>query len=106
MFISDFVSTMNTIDNITPNEKRMCLFNVNEPIELSIEEFEKNWWPLVTNIWTQYNSYKHVNGDFWRGYVCRLAKHRESSTRQEGVLVDKHQSDRQIFVMPRSKSHG
>jgi len=96
---------MNTIDNITPNEKRMRLFNVNEPIKLSIEEFEKNWWPLVTNIWTQYNSYKHVNGDFWRDYVCRLAKHRELSTRQEGVLVDKHQSDRQIFVMPRSKSH-
>ena len=32
---------MNTIDNITPNEKRMYLFNVNEPIKLSIEEFEK-----------------------------------------------------------------
>ena len=30
---------MNTIDNITPDEKRMRLFNVNEPIELSIEEF-------------------------------------------------------------------
>ena len=52
---------MNTIDNITPTEKRMRLFNVNEPIELSIEEFEKNWWPLVTNIWTQYNAYKHIN---------------------------------------------
>ena len=61
---------MNTIDNITPDEKRMRLFNVNEPIELSIEEFEKNWWPLVTNVWTQYNSYKHVNGDFWGGYVA------------------------------------
>ena len=88
---------MNPIDNITPDEKRMRLFNVNEPIELSIEEFEKNWWPLVTNVWTQYNSYKHVNGDFWRGYVCRLAKHRESSTRQEGVLVDKR---RQTSVRP------
>ena len=32
---------MNTIDNITPVAKRMRLFNVNEPIELSIEEFEK-----------------------------------------------------------------
>ena len=32
---------MNIIDNITPNEKRMCLFNVNEPTELPIEEFER-----------------------------------------------------------------
>jgi len=32
---------MNIIDNITPNEKRMRLFNVNEPTELPIEEFEK-----------------------------------------------------------------
>jgi hypothetical protein len=80
---------MDTNDNITPTEKRMCLFNVNEPIELPIEEFEKSWWPLVTNIWTQYNSYKFVNGDSWKIYVCRLAKHRESSTRQEGISIDR-----------------
>lgn len=80
---------MDTNDNITPTEKRMRLFNVNEPIELPIEEFEKSWWPLVTNIWTQYNSYKFVNGDSWKIYVCRLAKHRESSTRQEGISIDR-----------------
>jgi len=71
---------MDTNDNITPTEKRMRLFNVNEPIELPIEEFEKSWWPLVTNIWTQYNSHKFVNGDSWKIYVCHLAKHQESST--------------------------
>ena len=34
---------MNTIDNITPDEKRMRLFNVNEPIELSIEKIGGRW---------------------------------------------------------------
>ena len=58
---------MNT-DNITPTEKRVRPFNVNEPIELPIEEFEKSWWPLVT----QYNSYKFVNGDAWKIYVLPL----------------------------------
>ena len=42
---------MNIIDNITPNEKRMRLFNVNEPTELPIEKIGGRW---VTNIWTQY----------------------------------------------------
>ena len=40
-FIYNYIIQMNVIDNITPNEKRMHLFNVNEPTELPIEEFEK-----------------------------------------------------------------
>ena len=61
---------------------------MNEPIELPIEEF-KELVAVVTNIWTQYNYYKFVNGNSWKIYVCRLAKHRESSTRQEGISIDR-----------------
>ena len=38
--------------NFTPDEKRDLLYDFNE-----------NWWPIVSNIWTQWNSSKHMNGD-------------------------------------------
>ena len=43
----------NTINiPISKNQKRNLLFNVNQPLELSIEEFDKEWWPLTSNVWT------------------------------------------------------
>ena len=39
----------------TPNQKRNILFNVEQPLELSMEEFDKEWWPLVSNIWTRFS---------------------------------------------------
>jgi hypothetical protein len=50
--------------NITSEEKRNLLFDVNCSLEVQIEDFDKNWWPLVSNIWTQWTLYKQVNGNF------------------------------------------
>ncbi|CAB4421298.1 unnamed protein product [Rhizophagus irregularis] len=46
---------------LTPNQKRNLLFNVEQPLELSIEEFDKEWWPLVSNIWTNFSHKNNVN---------------------------------------------
>ncbi|CAG8847856.1 32488_t:CDS:1, partial [Gigaspora margarita] len=51
------------IMNLTPDEKRGLLFNVNFPLEIPMTDFNDAWWPLVTNIWTQWNSYKSVDSD-------------------------------------------
>src|SRR5579862_2135351 len=72
-----------SLANLTPDEKRNLIFNVNDVLEIPIKDFNDNWWPLVTNIWTQYNSWKLVNGDYWKVFTCRLMKHRESSKRQD-----------------------
>ncbi|CAG8845153.1 10442_t:CDS:2, partial [Gigaspora margarita] len=52
-----------SIINLTPDEKRGLLFNVNFPLEIPMGDFNDAWWPLVTNIWMQWNSYKSVGGD-------------------------------------------
>ena len=49
--------------NLTPDEKRGLLFDIDCSIEILMEDFNNNWWPLVSNVWTQWNSYKQVNGD-------------------------------------------
>ncbi|PKY34821.1 hypothetical protein RhiirB3_476066 [Rhizophagus irregularis] len=69
--------------NITSEEKRNLLFDVNCSLEVQMEDFDENWWPLVSNIWTQWTSYKQVNGNFWKIFTCRFTKHRDSSTRQK-----------------------
>ncbi|CAB4388177.1 unnamed protein product [Rhizophagus irregularis] len=77
-------------ENLTPDEIRNLLFNVDCSLEIPIDDFNENWWPLITNIWTQWTSYKHVNGNVWKVFACRLMKFRESSTRQkENVPSDK-----------------
>src|SRR5215475_2537034 len=76
--------------DLTPNERRNLLFDVSCSLEVPIEDFDENWWPLVTNIWTQWNSYKHVNGDIRKIFACRLMKHRGSSSRKkENILNEK-----------------
>ena len=74
-----------TSEASTPDQKRNRLFNVNQPLELSMEEFDKEWWPLVSNIWTGYSYKNNVNGDSWKVFVCRFNKHNKSSTRKEGI---------------------
>ncbi|CAG8854377.1 28621_t:CDS:2, partial [Gigaspora margarita] len=79
-----------SIINLTPDEKRGLLFNVNFSLEIPMGDFNNAWWPLVTNIWTQWNSYKSVGGDVSKVFTCRFTKHRESSTRQqENILIEK-----------------
>ncbi|CAB4488030.1 unnamed protein product [Rhizophagus irregularis] len=46
--------------NITSEEKRNLLFDVNCSLEVQMEDFDEIWWPLVSNIWTQWTSYKQT----------------------------------------------
>jgi len=56
-----------------------------------MEEFDENWWPLISNIWTQWDSYKQVNGNIQKDFVCRFTKQRESNTRnKENIPNEKH----------------
>jgi hypothetical protein len=81
--IESAVISLRPSPNLTPDERRNLLFDVSCTLEIPIEDFNENWWPLVTNIWTQFNSYKHVNGDVRKVFACRLMKHRESSSRKK-----------------------
>ncbi|RHZ79614.1 hypothetical protein Glove_143g4 [Diversispora epigaea] len=65
------------MSNLTPDEKRNLLFDVTCSLEIPMKDFDENWWPLVSNIWTQWNSYKQTNGNIRKDFVCRLMKHRE-----------------------------
>ena len=82
--IAETSSTVITSEtHFTPDEKRNLLFNINCPLEIQIEDFNENWWPLISNIWTQWNSYKQVNGDVTKVFACRFTKYRDSSSRQK-----------------------
>ena len=54
-----------------------------------MEEFDKEWWPLISNIWTGYSYKNNVNGDSWKVFVCQFNKHNKSSTRKEGISYAK-----------------
>lgn len=82
----------NKLTNFTPDEKRAFLFNVKDTLEILEEEFDNSWWPLVSNIWTQYNSCKLNNGDSWKVFTCRFTKHRESSTRKNDIPNSKRRA--------------
>src|SRR3954454_4700438 len=75
--------------NLTPDEKRNLLFNVSSSLEIPMEDFDENWWSLVSNIWTQWNSYKQANGNIRKDFTCRFMKHRESSTRNKENIPNK-----------------
>ncbi|CAG8673063.1 20185_t:CDS:1 [Rhizophagus irregularis] len=73
-----------------PDEKWGLFFDVTCPLEIPMEDFDENWWPLVSNIWMQWNSYKQANGNVRKDFACHLTKHRESSSRQkENVSIEK-----------------
>jgi len=74
---------------LTPNQKRIHLFNVEQPLELSMKEFDEEWWPLVSNVWAGYSSKNNVNCDSWKVFICRFNKHNKSSTRKGGVPYEK-----------------
>ncbi|RIB16250.1 hypothetical protein C2G38_2190469 [Gigaspora rosea] len=41
------------ISSLTPDEKHNYLFDINGLLEVQTEDFDNNWWQLVSNIWTQ-----------------------------------------------------
>lgn len=69
-------------------DKRACLFNVNEPFELTFPEFDE-LWPLVSNVWVSWDQGRRVNGDSWKICACRFLKHKKSSTRKDGLPDNK-----------------
>jgi len=75
--------------SLTPNQRRTLLFNVQQPFEVPIEEFDAKWWPLVTNVWMKFNYRNHVNGNSWKTFLCRFNKPFKSSTRKEDVPSEK-----------------
>lgn len=72
-----------TSESLTPDEKRNYLFNINGLLKIQIEDFNDNWWLVVSNIWTQWGSYKHKSGNIRKVFICRFTKHRESSSREK-----------------------
>ncbi|RHZ51439.1 hypothetical protein Glove_478g118 [Diversispora epigaea] len=92
----------NKIVHFTSDEKRALLFNIKNTLEISEEEFDNSWWPLVSNVWTQFNSCKLNNGDSWKVFTCRFTKHRESSTRKENIPIKKQ---RTTMIRPANICH-
>ncbi|RHZ80577.1 hypothetical protein Glove_134g166 [Diversispora epigaea] len=78
-----------TSSQLTPDQKRELLFHVNQPFEVPMCEFDEEWWPLVSNIWTRYNYKNHTNGNSWKTFACRFTKHNPSSMRKEGIPDEK-----------------
>ncbi|RHZ85353.1 hypothetical protein Glove_66g168 [Diversispora epigaea] len=74
---------------LTPSQKRNLLFNIGLPLELLVQDFDSNWWPLISNVWTGFDFKKKANGDSSQTYTCRLTKHNQSSTRKEGIPSNK-----------------
>ena len=48
-----------------------------------MEDFDKNWWPLVSNVWTQWNLYKLVNEDIQKDFACCFMKYQKSNTQSK-----------------------
>ncbi|RIB18966.1 hypothetical protein C2G38_1966020, partial [Gigaspora rosea] len=74
---------------LIPDQKYKLLFNINQPIELFIQEFDTEWWPLLLNVWTEFNHKKKVNGDLSKTYTYRFTKNNESSTQKDEVPSEK-----------------
>ncbi|CAG8819590.1 4577_t:CDS:1, partial [Racocetra persica] len=41
--------------------KRDILFNLDQPVEVPLDEFNSKWWPLILNVWVQFNYKIHTN---------------------------------------------
>ncbi|RHZ78348.1 hypothetical protein Glove_165g82 [Diversispora epigaea] len=82
--ITNIIAT-DSITSLTSNQKRILLFNVQQPFEVPMKEFDDEWWPLVTNIWIKFSHKDNVNGNSWKTFVCRFNKHFQSSTRKEDI---------------------
>ncbi|KAI8363196.1 hypothetical protein B0O80DRAFT_523811 [Mortierella sp. GBAus27b] len=82
------------------SDRRNLLFNVNQPFDLASGEFDKEWWPLVSNVWAKTSTNYLSSGDTWTVHVCRLSKPYRSSTRKEGVPSDKRRKTHARAAIP------
>ncbi|CAG8784523.1 23897_t:CDS:1, partial [Racocetra persica] len=39
-----------TSENLMSNQRHLLLFNINEPLEILLQEFDYDWWPLISNV--------------------------------------------------------
>lgn len=70
---------------------RLQLFNIENPLTFSIQEFERKWIE-VDNIWTQFGATKQLKKDLsgWtKTYDCRFKKRRTYSQKNADIPVDK-----------------
>ncbi len=51
---------INISAQLISDQKRALFFNINQPFEIPLEEFDNNWLPLVSNIWTRF-AYRNLN---------------------------------------------
>ena len=84
---SDSINVTSTT-NFMLDEKWDLLFNVIHTLVIPMDDFNENWWPIVSNIWTQWNSPKHMDGSVRKVFACRFTKHRKSSTRQKENILN------------------
>ncbi|CAG8636243.1 6969_t:CDS:2, partial [Gigaspora margarita] len=56
---------------LTPDQKHALFFNINEPFEILLQEFNDEW--------------QLVRGDSWKFYICHFSKHNQSSSRKENI---------------------
>ncbi|RHZ79647.1 hypothetical protein Glove_143g94 [Diversispora epigaea] len=80
----------NKIVHFTSDEKRALLFNIKNTLEISEEEFDNSWWPLVSNVWTQFNSCKLNNSDSWKVFTCRFTKHLICMTSKKLIQIERY----------------
>ncbi|CAG8849651.1 22714_t:CDS:2, partial [Racocetra persica] len=66
-----------TSQSTTPDQRRALLFNVGEPFEVSMNEFDSECYK------------NHTNSNSWKAFACRLMKHNHSSGRKEGIPTKK-----------------
>ena len=76
-----------SLDSLDIPARRALGFNIDEPIKLTLGHF-KEFWPLVQNFWTSNGSWKSGCSKS-QVFFCHLKKHKLSSTRKEGVPLQK-----------------
>ncbi|CAB4432414.1 unnamed protein product [Rhizophagus irregularis] len=56
--------------NLTPDEKWDLLFDVDRALEIPMEVFNEEWWPLVSNIWTKWDLKFVTLSQIYLSYTC------------------------------------
>ena len=67
------------------------LFNIKQPLTLSIQNFEAKW-KEINNVWVQFGNTKTLKQDpqgWTKTYDCRFKKRKASSTKKSEIPVEK-----------------
>ncbi|RHZ73628.1 hypothetical protein Glove_230g12 [Diversispora epigaea] len=84
---------------LTSSRNCDLLFNISQLLETLAQDFNSNWWPLVSNVWIWFNLKKKANGDSSQKYTWHLTKHNQSSTqRRESQIINSENSEYEIMT--------